>query len=73
VTAVLRDWLDDSGVDAPGHWLDPAAGSMLALGWRPAFHEKTGPAHKGAQDFIWAVLLPAPCRRTTWARLEKPR
>lgn len=45
---------------------------MLALGWRPTFHGKTGPAHKGSQDFAWSVLAPTPRRSCEWVRLEKP-
>lgn len=42
------------------------------LGWRPTFHRKDGPAHKGSQDFCWSILLPEPSDRTEWIRLEKP-
>lgn len=46
---------------------------LLALGWRPSFHPKIGPAHKGSQDFCWSVLAPQPRDRCEWIRLEKPR
>jgi len=45
---------------------------ILSLGWRPVFRDKTGPAHKGSQDFIWAVLFEEPSRETLWRRVEKP-
>lgn len=45
---------------------------ILSLGWRPAFRDKAGPAHKGSQDFCWSLLAPNPEQRTTWQRVEKP-
>lgn len=46
---------------------------LISLSWRPRFHrEKTGPAHKGSQDFVWAVLEPSPRPTTTWQRAERP-
>lgn len=46
---------------------------VLPLGWRPTFHPKEGPAHKGMQDFAWCVLDCLPRTTTVWERLEKPR
>ena len=45
---------------------------MVALGWRPTFHPKNGPAHKGSQDFCWAVLAPTRRPLCRWERVEKP-
>lgn len=45
---------------------------IVQLGWRPVFHlGKAGPAHKGAQDFIWSCLLPEPAETITWIRALK--
>jgi hypothetical protein len=45
---------------------------LLALGWRPVFHPKDGPAHKGSQDFVWSILAPFPAKSAQWLRCEKP-
>ncbi len=45
---------------------------ILSLGWRPSFHRKDGPAHKGSQDFCWAVMSPVALPFCEWRRLEKP-
>lgn len=47
--------------------------AILALGWRPSFVQKNGPAHKGSQDFAWCVLFPEASPVTEWHRIEKPR
>src|SRR5688572_17002966 len=45
---------------------------ILQLGWRPVFRrEKTGPGHKGSQDFVWNILAPKPSRVTTWERMPR--
>lgn len=46
---------------------------LLALGWRPTFRLQNGPAHKGSQDFAWAVLEPIPLSFTTWHHMPKPK
>jgi hypothetical protein len=46
---------------------------VLQLGWRPTFVGQSGPAHKGSQDFVWAVLAPSLQASATWTRLEKPK
>lgn len=46
---------------------------MIALGWRPSFVAKDGPAHKGTQDFCWSVLAPVAQPACEWSRVEKPR
>lgn len=45
---------------------------LLALGWRPTFRAKAGPAHKGSQDFAWSILAPTAKPFTEWRRVEKP-
>lgn len=44
---------------------------IVSLGWRPTFHPKNGPAHKGSQDFLWAVLAPHAQPTCQWERVEK--
>lgn len=45
---------------------------ILQLGWRPVFRRtKTGPGHKGSQDFVWNILAPEPLASTTWERVNR--
>lgn len=44
----------------------------LALGWRPTFRRKSGPGHKGSQDFEWSILAPHARSITEWIRVERP-